>query len=55
MKYILLMPGSKAGVDSYLTWSQRDRDAHMGVLQAIDGELTASGEFVATQGIGGAA
>jgi hypothetical protein len=51
MKYILLMSGSKAGVDSYLTWAQGDRDAHMAVLQSIGRELTASGEFVATQGL----
>ena len=51
MKYILLMSGSKAGVDSYRAWSQRDRDAHMAVLQTIGRELTASGEFVATQGL----
>jgi len=51
MKYILLMSGTKAGVDGYLTWSQKDRDAHMAVLQSIAKELTASGEFVATQGL----
>jgi hypothetical protein len=49
MKYILLMSGSKSGVEGYLTWSQKDRDAHMAVLQSIGKELTASGEFVATQ------
>lgn len=51
MKYILLMSGTKAGVDGYLSWTQRDRDAHMAVLQTIGKELTASGEFVATQGL----
>jgi len=51
MKYILLMTGTKAGVQGYLAWSQRDRDAHMGVLQSMAKELTASGEFVATQGL----
>ena len=49
MKYILLMSGTKPGVDSYLTWSQKDRDAHMAILQSIGKELSASGEFVATQ------
>ena len=29
MKYILLMSGTKAGVDSYHTWSQKDIEAHM--------------------------
>ncbi len=51
MKYILLMTGTKAGVEGYLAWSQKDRDAHMTVLQRIGKELTASGEFVATQGL----
>ena len=51
MKYILLMNGTKAGVGSYLEWSQQDRDGHMAVLQRLNKELTASGEFVATQGL----
>jgi hypothetical protein len=53
MKYILLMSGSKAGVGDYIAWSQKDRDSHMAVLQRIGKELTASGEFVATQGLAG--
>lgn len=51
MKYILLMSGTKTGVDSYHTWSPKDIEAHMGVLRAIVKELTESGEFVATQGL----
>jgi hypothetical protein len=54
MKYILLMSGTKSGVEGYLAWSQKDRDAHMAVLQSIGKELTASGEFVATQGLAAA-
>jgi hypothetical protein len=53
MKYILLMSGVKAGVDSYRTWSRKDADAHMSVLHNISKELTESGEFVATQGLSG--
>ena len=49
MKYILLMNGTKAGVDTYLAWSKRDIDAHMGVLQSIHKELTESGEFLGTE------
>jgi hypothetical protein len=49
MKYILLMNGTKAGVDTYLAWSKKDIDAHMGVLQSIHKELTESGEFVGTE------
>lgn len=51
MKYILLMSGSKAGVDAYRAWSPKDIDAHMAVLTSLNRELAASGEFVATQGL----
>ena len=51
MKYILLMSGSKAGVDAYRAWSRKDIDAHMAVLTSLSRELTESGEFVATQGL----
>jgi hypothetical protein len=51
MKYILLMSGTKAGVDGYRAWSKNDIDTHMGVLQTLSRELTQSGEFVATQGL----
>ena len=51
MKYILLMSGTKAGVDTYRDWSQKDIEAHMAVLGRINNELTKSGEFVATQGL----
>ena len=51
MKYILLMSGTKTGVDGYRAWSKKDVDAHMAVLIGLNRELTASGEFVATQGL----
>ena len=51
MKYILLMSGTKAGVDTYQAWNKKDIDAHMAVLVNISRELTESGEFVATQGL----
>src|SRR5260370_35243386 len=53
MKYILLMSGTKAGVDTYRAWSQEDMEAHMAVLGRMSKELTESGEFVATQGLAG--
>ena len=53
MKYILLMTGTKAGVDTYHAWSKKDVDAHMAVLVSVNRELTESGEFVATQGLAG--
>ena len=49
MKYILLMSGNKAGVDTYRAWSKKDIDAHMAVLTSLNRELSDSGEFVATQ------
>ncbi|HXY52725.1 MAG TPA: YciI family protein [Terriglobales bacterium] len=51
MKYILLMSGTRAGVDTYHAWSAEDIEAHMAVLQGIQKELTKTGEFVATQGL----
>ena len=36
MKYILLMSGTKAGVEGYHAWSQRDIEAHMVVLRSIN-------------------
>ena len=51
MKYILLMSGTSAGVEGYHAWSKPDIEAHMAVLQRINKDLSASGEFVATQGL----
>ena len=53
MKYILLMSGTTAGVDTYRAWSKKDIDAHMAVLTSIKKELSESGEFVDTQGLAG--
>lgn len=53
MKYILLMSGTRAGVEGYHVWSPKDRDAHMAVLQSIGKDLSASGESIATQGLAG--
>jgi hypothetical protein len=53
MKYILLMTGTKAGVDSYHAWSPKDVQAHFETLRGVVKDLTASGEFVATQGLSG--
>jgi hypothetical protein len=51
MKYILLMSGTKAGVEGYRAWAKQDIDAHMAVLKRINKELAESGEFIATQGL----
>lgn len=55
MKYILLMSSTRTGVEGYHAWSKQDREAHMAVLQRLNQELTASGEFVASQGLTGPA
>ena len=51
MKYILLMAGTRAGVEGYRAWPKQDIEAHMAVLRRINKDLTESGEFVATQGL----
>jgi len=51
MKYILLMSGTRAGAEGYHAWSKQDIEAHMAILQSINKDLRASGEFVATQGL----
>ena len=49
MKYILMMSGTQAGVDSYRAWPPAAIATHMGALKAMQNDLSASGEFVATQ------
>jgi hypothetical protein len=49
MKYILMMSGTKGGVDTYRAWSKNDIDRHMAVLVDVNRKLTESGELVATQ------
>ena len=51
MKYILLMSGTKSGVETYQTWSPKDAQTHMNNLRTIAKDLTDSREFVATQGL----
>jgi hypothetical protein len=51
MKYILLMSGTRAGVEGYHAWPKKDIDAHMAVLHRINQEIAESGEFVTTQGL----
>ena len=51
MKYILLMSGTREGVQGYHAWSKQDIEAHMAVLQGINKDLTVSREFIATQGL----
>ena len=52
MKYILMMTGTKSGVDTYMAWSRKDIHTHFAHLTAIKKDLTESGEFVTTEGLG---
>ena len=53
MKYILMMTGNKAGVDSYRAWSPGDIQAHFAFLKTLNQELSEVGEFVANEGLAG--
>jgi hypothetical protein len=52
MKYILLMTGTKEGVDAYKSWSEKDIQTHFAHLTRIRKDLSQSGEFVSTEGLG---
>ena len=49
MKYILMMCGAKAGVDSYRAWSKSDIQAHLAFLKRLNNELSESGELVTNE------
>jgi hypothetical protein len=49
MKYILLMTGSRAGVDAYRAWSAEDVQTHYAHLRALNRALVESGELVESQ------
>lgn len=53
MKYILLMNGTKAGVDAYRSWSEKDIQAHFAFLKRLNTDLTESGELVANEPLSG--
>jgi hypothetical protein len=53
MKYILMMTGTKVGVDAYRAWPDKDVQAHFAFLNGLNKELRESGEFVATQPLAG--
>lgn len=53
MKYILLMTGTRAGVDTYRSWSKEDIGTHMAGLKSLVKGLRESGEYVTDQGLTG--
>jgi hypothetical protein len=48
----LLMTGTKEGVDAYRAWSEKDIQTHFAHLTSLRNDLSKSGEFVATEGLG---
>ena len=52
MKYIMLMAGTKEGVDAYRSWSEKDIQTHFAHLTGLRNDLSKSGEFIATEGLG---
>jgi hypothetical protein len=49
MKYILMMAGSRAGVDTYRAWAPGDVQAHFAYLRALGKDLGESGELLHVQ------
>lgn len=49
MKYILMMTGTKAGVDTYRAWSKKDIETHFAFLKNLNRELSEAGELVANE------
>ena len=43
MKYILMMNGTKAGWDLFITWPKPDLQAHIRFMQTLNKELVAAG------------
>lgn len=52
MRYILLMHGQKSGVDEYMKWPKEAIERHFAGLRNMAKELSESGEFVGTEGLG---
>ena len=46
------MTGTKEGVDAYRAWSEKDIQTHFAHLTSLRNDLSKSGEFVATEGLG---
>jgi hypothetical protein len=51
MKYILMMNLPRTGYAVFGAWSQKDIEANIGFVKAINRTLSASGEFVAAEGL----
>jgi hypothetical protein len=51
MKYILMMTGTKAGVETYRSWSKSDVERHFAHLKNLNSDLRGAGELVANDGL----
>lgn len=49
MKYILMMTGNRAGVETYRSWSASDVQTHFAYLKTLNRQLLESGELVDSQ------
>jgi hypothetical protein len=49
MKYMMMMNGTKTGVDTYRKWSESDVKAHFAFLKSLNEELSEAGELVANE------
>jgi hypothetical protein len=51
MKYILMMNGPKAGVDTFVQWPIEALKAHVAFMHALNKELKEEGAFVSAEGL----
>ena len=51
MKYMLLMNGTQADFDWYMSWSKEELAAHTGFMHTFNDELIKSGKFVMGEGL----
>ena len=52
MKYILMMSGTRAGVDTYRASSKSDVERHFAHLRSLNEDLSEAGELVANEPLG---
>lgn len=51
MKYILMMNTMRAGKQAFPSWSQKDFQAHIVFMKALNKDLRESGELVSAEGL----
>jgi len=51
MKYMLMMQGTQANFQAFLSWPPEDIKAHIYFMQRFSKELTESGELVSAEGL----